>query len=230
MLSYPTSVLLEPIIREMYVSTWQIIVLLLCVVLLGFIKSFNVNRFGQVYKSIFSYQISSEIVRGEKVFYHRVNLILTTIHMLIVGLLIYQWAFEKGVYVYEDVKFSSYLKITFLLLLLYVTKYIFARILAVIFDKQSLASEYIFTVALYNSMQGVLLIPIMLIIYFMEINFSFILQYLVFPVIGVTYLLRFNRLFIVGRSKSVSYFYIFLYICTLEILPLVVLIKIFVLR
>jgi Domain of unknown function (DUF4271) len=224
-----TEILFEPSHKVNHVSIWQIGILLFSVLLLGFAKAFSVNRFKQVVKSIFSYRISTEIIREEKVFYHRVNLLLTTIHICITSLFIYQLGFLIKASFHESITFIFYLKILAFLLVLYVLKYFFARMLAIVFNQQALASEYIFNVSLYNNFQGVLFIPILLILYFTTFNFSSILMYIALPVLGLGLLLRLFRLVMIGNAKSISYFYIFLYICTLEILPLVVIFKIFIL-
>jgi uncharacterized protein DUF4271 len=224
-----TEILFEPNYKVSHVSIWEIGILLFTVLLLGLAKAFSVNRFKQVVKSIFSYRISTEIVREEKVFYHRVNILLTIIHILISGLFIYQLGFLIKTTFQEAITFIFFLKIIGFLIALYVLKYSFARMLAIVFNEQTLASEYIFNISLYNNLQGVLFIPILLILYFTTFNFSSILMYIALPVLGLVLLLRFFRLLVIGNEKSISYFYIFLYICTLEILPLVVMFKIFIL-
>lgn len=224
----PVKILFDPTAKITTVFAWQTIVLLASISLLGFTKAFNNSRFKQVVKSLFSYKTAVELVREEKVFYHRVNLLLSTLHLLISGLFIYQLSFllkNTG----QNIGILFYLKIVLFLLAVYAFKYIFTRILALIFDQQFLASQYIYSVTSYNNLLGISLIPILLIFYFTTLPFSSILYYLALPILLILFGLRIFRLVLIGNAKSISYVYIFLYICSLEILPLVVMMKFFIL-
>ena len=146
---------------------------------------------------------------------------------LLVGLFIFQWIFSHQ-FIQKGAAFIFYAKVVLFLFIIYVLKYLFAGILVGIFNQGALLSEYTYSVSIYNHLQGLLFVPVMLLIYFSTFSFLSVVHYVVFPMIGLTLLLRLVRLFVIGASKNISYFYIFLYLCTLEILPLVVMIKIFV--
>jgi len=221
-------ILFTPTDKVNHIDFWQTLILLFCVILLGFTRAFNMNRFKQVTKSLFSYKTATEIVREEKVFFHRVNLLLSGVHILVISLFIYQLNFLLSSD-YQSTSFLFYLKIVTLVLVIYSLKYIFSRILAIILDEQSLASQYIFSISSYNNLLGIVFIPVLFISSFTDLNPISILKYIALPLLFSIFALRLFRLIVIGSSKSISYVYIFLYICSLEILPLVVLVKIFIL-
>jgi hypothetical protein len=211
------------------IVSWQIVILIITIILIGLSKAFSRNRFNQAIKALFNYGVAQEITREEKVFFHRSNVLFTIVHLLTVSLLLYHL---------KEFIHSSNLEIggivAFLLILLaitiiYIVKYIFSRILLFVLNDVSITSEYIFNVSLFNNLLGVLFIPILCISYFSSFSFSLILLYLVIPLSLITFVLRMVRMVMIGNGKGISYFYIFLYICTLEILPLVVLFRIFIL-
>ena len=211
------------------VSSWQIIILLTTIVLLGISKAFSRNRFNQAAKALFNYGVAQEITREEKVFFHRSNVLFSLVHLLTVSLLIYQLRELIHSASLESGGMSVYLLILSTITICYFIKYIFSQVLFFILNDVSISSEYIFNVSLFNNLLGVVLIPILCLSYFSSLPFHLILLYIITPISLIIFVLRLARLYTIGNVKGISYFYIFLYICTLEILPLVVLFRIFIL-
>jgi hypothetical protein len=226
----PTEILFHPSPLKIEFGGWQTIILIFALMLLGFAKAFSSSRFNQTIKALVNYGVSQEINREEKIFFHRVNILLTTIHILVISLFIYQLKdliYLNGIELHY---FVFYLFIIAFVLSIYFIKYILSLILSFIFDEANISSEYIFNISLYNNLLGVLLIPVLCIYYFTTFDLNFILFYLALPLLTVVFFLRLIRLYLMGLTKGISYFYIFLYICTLEIIPLVVLFKIFIFK
>ncbi len=224
----PIDILFNPNTRAIKVTNWQIIILVISIFLLGFVKAFSNNRFNQGIKAIFNYGVALEITREEKVFFHRSNILFTVIHLLTGALFIFQLKELVDTDMYSLNSFTFFSLILAFLAGIYSVKYLFFKFFASIFNENSVAPEYIFNVSLYNNLLGFLLIIILCITYFSLLPFAFILTYIALPIILITFILRLGRLFLIGIRKGILYFYIFVYLCTLEILPLVVLYRIFV--
>lgn len=223
-----TQNLFDPTPLNIGTESWQIIILLIAVLLLGMVKAFSNNRYRLGIKALFNYSVAKEITREEQVFFHRSNILLTIVHTLSLSLFIYQLKNEllKKTIVFSG--FNDFLIIVGIIILVYFVKYIFSKLLLFIFNDTTTASEYIFNISLYNNLLGSILIPILCINYFTELPFQQLLYFAVFPLLLFVFLLRLIRLFIIGRSIGLLYVYIFLYICSLEILPLVVLYRFFI--
>jgi len=226
----PKKIFYEPNTRPVVVEGWQTIILIFTLLLLGFGKAFSSNRFRQTFKALFKYKISQEITREEKVFFHRVNILLTSIHIITISLFLYQL---RNYFIFSGEEIFSFIYYFFIIcfiLLSYFIKYISSTILSYFFDDISISTEYIYNVSLYNNLLGILLIPVLFLSYFSMLEFNFILNYLAIPLFILCFLLRILRIYSIGKIKGISFFYIILYICTLEIVPLVVLIKFFILK
>lgn len=221
------TILYTPEIHTNTITTWQTILLLLCLFLVGFIKAFNHSRFTQSVKALLSYSVAQEITREEKVFFHRANLLLTFIHITTSSLFIYHFSHQlNSIFRLEGPLF--YVIIFGSIASIYLIKYLFSKILFFVFNNLSVTSEYIFSITLFNNLLGGLLILLLAILYYTPIQPHIFLNYLTLPTISIVLIMRVFRLIIIGKSYGISYFYIFLYICTLEILPLVVLFRIFI--
>jgi len=225
----PTKIVFTPTLRKVFIASWQIIILFVAILFVGVAKAFNTNRFKQISKSFFSYQIASEIIREEKAINHRVNLLLSSVYLLITGLFVYQLFLILAKTNSINMGFVFYLKILTFLIAIYSVKYLFSYVLAFIFKQQTLFFEYSFNLSLFNNLLGLMLIPAVFLLYFTRISSSFLINYIAIPIFIFVFTLRILRLLKIATSKNISYLYIFLYICTLEILPLVVMIKIFIL-
>lgn len=218
----------EPFFRVKQIEGWQTGLVVLGFFLVAFVKAFNSSRFNQSLKALFSYTVSQEVTREEKVFFHRANLLLTLNYLVSTTLFVYYFSAKLNLAFKEPI--VNYLFLLLIFVVLYSTKYLFARILFFIFNNTSLSIEYIFNVSLFNNFLGVLLLPSLGFIYFSDISTSIVLNYFAIPSILISFIFRVIRLFVLGNNKGISYLYIFLYICTLEILPLVVLFRFFILK
>ena len=224
----PINKLFDPSPRHFEIDSWQTILLIVAIFLLGFVKAFSSGRFKQTLKAVINFGVAQEITREEKVFFHNVNILLTITHILAFSLLIYQ--VQELISYSQTASYSlvNYLIIIIFIITTYSIKYIFSFVLFYFFDATNIFSEYSFSISLYNNLLGVLLLPILCLAYYSYLDFNFILYYLALPVISLTFIFRIIRLYFLGITKGISFFYIFLYICALEILPLVVLFRIFI--
>lgn len=211
--------------RNYTVTQWEMALLLGIISLLGFIKAFNATRTKQIFSAFFSFRVTVETMREEKVLTHRVNLILGLVFLLTTALVIL-----KTNLFFASITALNYLKILIAIFLVYLIKFTCSHFLAFIFNYRNLGADYIFNVLLYNYLFGILALPLIIVWYFTAVDSHFMLSYAIIPLTVGVLLLRFNRLSIMGISNNISYLHIILYICTLEILPLVVLWKVFIFK
>lgn len=99
------------------------------------------------------------------------------------------------------------------------------RFLSYIFGTGDQTSEFLFYVSLYNRILGMLLLPLVISIPFVSSNLTMVLIQCGLVMVVATYLLQMTRGAKIILRNPVSIFYMFLYLCALEILPLVVIYK-----
>lgn len=220
-------ILFDPIEKPELNKTVPTFLLLGLVFLLSIIKAFNSTRVNQIVKSWFSYYASQELTREEKVFFHRVNIGLFIVFFAVSVLLIDFLFFNHFLQSKIDV---SYLKISFILASIYIVKTIGTVLFSTIFSLGNMLKLYFYNVLSYNYLFAVLSLPVLILIYFSPISSSTLIFYFILPFFTITFLMRIVRIFLIGKENNILNFYNILYICTLEILPLVVLSKIFVFK
>lgn len=111
----------------------------------------------------------------------------------------------------------------------YIIKIVSTSVIGFLFEMRESAQEYIYNIILFNKTVGLVLFPIVLCLSYAQ---QIPQKWLVGAGIGcwaIVLIYRLLRLSVIGLAvRRVSLFYIILYLCTLEILPFVILVKAFV--
>jgi hypothetical protein len=114
----------------------------------------------------------------------------------------------------------------FVLLVAYTFKILFIQFVGVVFNIYPIARQYAFNVYLLNNILGLLLIPLVAIAYYSGGPADTWAVYVGIALFALFFVLRFLKsLSIEGIISPVNLLYLFLYLCTLEILPLLVAVK-----
>lgn len=114
------------------------------------------------------------------------------------------------------------------ILLLYIGKSIVIRSLGYVFKGKNECKEYLFTVFLYNKNLGLFLFPVIIALPFVR---PYVAEWLVnigLFMVFFFFILRIGRGIKILLRKHVSIFYMILYLCALEILPLLMIYKLLV--
>ncbi|MCQ2959838.1 MAG: DUF4271 domain-containing protein [Bacteroidales bacterium] len=114
------------------------------------------------------------------------------------------------------------------ILLLYFFKKMFYYFLSGVFDRREYAYECVFNIYLFNRVLGICLYPIVIALAFVSSNVISpnLLLNIGYILIGLFFAFRIYREIQISLKNKISIFYIFLYFCTLEILPILLLVKI----
>jgi len=107
----------------------------------------------------------------------------------------------------------------------YIYRLIIIYITGFIFNTKDIAIKQIKLYVNVDNLTGVLLIPLLFLMLFTSFDFLF---YVGISVLAVFQFFKWFQTFILGKSiPGFSMLHLFMYLCTLEIIPLIVLIKLF---
>ncbi len=114
----------------------------------------------------------------------------------------------------------QYLMLVGVLLSFLILKALIYYVSAYLFDSNKLVAEYVYNSSVYNRVAGIFILPIIAILPFMHPRFFSLLTYFGVGIFLITYLWQLLRgAQIISKNKS-SLLYSFLYLCSVEILPL----------
>jgi len=127
-----------------------------------------------------------------------------------------------------DNGFKEFALIFLAILLLYVGKSIVIRSLGYVFKGKNECKEYLFTVFLYNKNLGLFLFPVIIALPFVRPQAMEWLVNIGLFMVFFFFILRIARGLKILLRKHVSIFYMILYLCALEIFPLLMIYKLIV--
>ncbi len=204
---------------------WEIVILLVFIFSIAVAKAYYSKRFLQVLKSIPLGRFAAQVIREEKVYTQRGQFLLQFSFFIIAPLfLIYISHYLLNVS-FTEINILDYLFLFGCILIVYFIKTATHLLLSKFFNSMDIFREYIFNVFSINAGLG-LLFAITLICQLFISNHNAFIYNVAITLTSIMFLFRLVRGSFLIVSKNYPLFYGFLYLCTLEILPLVVIFKI----
>lgn len=208
-----------------YNSEWMVGVLLFALILIAIIR-FSFSKFlFRVFDSIINYQTSSNLLLEKNMRNLRGSMFLNLLFyvnfsLFIVQYLVYILSLNQN---HNNIVF--FLNFFVGLMTLYGTKFIFIRFIGYVFNGIKESKEYLHTVSIFNKNLGVILLPITLSVPYMAQHTTPLLLNAGLILILIFYIFRLFRGVKILFRQHVSIFYMILYLCALEILPLLMIYK-----
>jgi len=208
-------------------AVWMFYVLLLLVAGFTWVKVFYYRTLEHILGSFFSKTMSNQMVRDENLLLQKASVLLTAVFYIGAALFIYQVStFYNFLPDFFGTGFSRFLLIALMVATIYSFKFFILKIVGFIFKIDKLIAAYIFNIFLINNLLGIILLPVVIAIAFTNPTYALILLRVTIAIAIFLYLFRLIRGVMIGLSYSVlSGFYLLLYICSLEIVPLLIIIK-----
>jgi len=204
---------------------WPSVVLFLVLSLLVILKATAPQKTFRVLNAAYSLQVAKQIEREDYGPFKRVSILLSIVFVLITAFLLYKLNLIFGSVLSKNGGLFQYAFFVMVLVLLYSVKFVAANLIGFITETRVIFSEYVNNTLIINQSIGVILLPVMIIVELSPVNPVWIvLPATLFLVLG--YVLRLYRGFLFACvEQGVGLLQLFVYLCALEILPLLVLIK-----
>lgn len=217
-------VTISPRIRNEVTYDWLTGLFILCLIILVWVRYEGEKRISQLFRAVFARHNLNQLLRDGAVVTERITPALMFIYLISASTLIitylrpYKLTFPGG-----GTPFLLFSIIAGGLFILWLLKLVVIRVSGKVFRTRSESEEYLVTNLIYNIASGLLAFPFVFAGYYADNQISIYIATGIF-LIGIT--LRFVRSIFVGLSaQTFPVIYLFLYLCTLEILPLLVLYK-----
>lgn len=207
-------------------SGWFFFPLLGLFFMLAILKVFYARFVNYFIQSALYAFVATKIERENSLLGNRILLMLDIIYflsssLLAVKLFDYYNVFDKSIIPIP----LQFIYVMVFLLVFRVFKYLFVKIAGYTSQTVSEMKELYFHQLIFTRVFGVFLIPMLLIFAFSDQRASTIVLYLIVSMFGILMIVRTFRSFQVFIRKGFSIFYFLLYLCALEIAPVIVFIK-----
>jgi hypothetical protein len=203
---------------------WITIVFLACLFILAWIQTSYSKRLTQIFHAVAQPHHVNQLEREGNLFKERITLGLGFIYYSIISIFVFLVFREYGS-VPAGLNNLTFAVIIFAGLFLYqLLKSSLVYASGIIFETTESARQYQLNILIFNYIMGVVLFPVAVISFYW--NSTFLLTTGII-IISLLLLYRLFRGILTGMTnKSYNLFYLFLYLCTLEILPLLLLYKV----
>jgi hypothetical protein len=204
-------------------------ILFLAFVMFVWLYAANRKRLNQVLRSFYAGRFSTQS-REELSIGNRVSIFLSLLFIITMSLFALQ---VNRHYQLVDLPETVllFLFIAMIIVLTYLGKVLVVRFFGFVFQTSKEAVEYLHSLFLFGNTLGIFMMPVVICLAFARNLPPVFFIYTGFGLIVTFLCARLVRGFIIGmNSARVSRFYLFLYLCTLEILPFIVLVKLFILK
>lgn len=203
---------------------WPFVVTLFLVSAILYTRAMNANNWTLVLRSIFSPRAVQQLIREEN-----------TMDNTFSGILVLTFFFSLALFFYNvndvfEITNSVYPLLTYFLLLtvlflIYLIKILSLFLVQLIFETNELFEEYLVSLMNINIVLGTFLIPLnVMIVYGVGLPKE-VLIYVGITLVAGSFVIRYSRLFEMGIRNGMKAYNIILYLCTLEIIPIVLFIK-----
>jgi len=203
---------------------WVSGILLICFILIAWGRLFFGRRLDMIFRAVFAKNFANQLIREGNLFNERIGLVLFVNYLAVISLFVYLAIplFTTASLGLSDI--MIYLSIVGFFLGLWFLKTLLSKTLSLLFNTNEHAKELMSNMYLFNLFAGILLLPLVCCMAFAQTEVFF---YIRLTILSLIYTFRIFREAIVGfRLINFSVFHLFLYLCTLEILPMIVLAKI----
>lgn len=214
-----------PVFRNGTPYYWPIVLLFLVFSIYVYLNFTNPKKLLQIFLSVYSNQASKQLYREDYRLTKITSVLLSLAFVLVMAFLLFVSNNYFGFILQGLQPLKQFLFFTAMILLMYIIKLSSNYFISFSTMSQELNNEYTFNVFISCQTLGVVLLPLVICIQFSR----YPTEWFLYPAIilcGAFYTLRFIRGFIISFvEQNIGIVYIFLYLCALEILPLLVLIK-----
>ena len=194
------------------------ILVLLSFLLIALIKGMYWKHAKLFFMGVFAQRYANQYLREENAFTERVNFL--TFLLMAINFTLIITKFQAVIDLWKIVS------VFFLVLLFFLLKLILIKLLGFFFKVKDLAKLAIFFSLLFDKTLGFVLFPLVVVIYFFNIDISSTMLMISLGLFMILFMLKLFWLWKIGtNSFGLSQVYIFLYLCTIEIFPLLLLVK-----
>ncbi len=214
-----------PMLKASEPSYWQGIVLFIIFSIYVLIRVSEPRKILKVFTSVFSLQESKQLFREEFKLTKRLSVLLGIGFILVMSFLIQYTNQYFGLILNDYSRLQQYGFFVMVVSLIYLVKFFANYILSHISSNNELSREYLFNVFVFAQTIGIVLFPLIVCLQFTKYPTEWFLYPSLIISAGFYGLRMFRGFIIASTEQNIGILYIFLYLCALEILPMLVLIK-----
>lgn len=217
---------INPVLRKESNNDWITIFLFLSVALLAWVRYFYPRRLRQIFYAAMAKRYIGQLIRDGNIAGERITPALGFISLISMSTLIFGFTGNSiEIQTGRNTAALTFLLIGVALILIWFLRWVILKVSGKIFKSGQAIEIYLLNSLIFPIVSGLIIFPVIIAWFFTSQSYFL---YLAGGIVLISMTIRFIRNLSGGlQSQSFSAFYIFLYFCTLEILPLAIGYKIY---
>jgi hypothetical protein len=209
-------------------SDWMLSVMIFCAVMLAISKVLYSRRLNQILKAFISPRSVNQLSREGNISNESLSFMLSAVFFISLSVFIYENLFLFIPFVFNgNPNHLVFCYILFGSVIFYIIKKQFIKMVGYIFQTKQETKDYLLSTLVFNIVAGMYILPVSFLIYYLPFEWGYWLSVISFVILGIIIIYRVFRSFMIGISLTkFSVFYLFLYLCIIEILPILLILKI----
>ena len=217
----------EGIERIILSKDWITIVFLLVLTIIATIK-YNFNeRFTKIFSLTYSDKYYTDYVKTNPLIINKFHFLFFLVIFLNISMLLY-FAFQVIDPSFFNNNFYSFIQILTVVILYVILRYIIGVIFGEVFDVYDQQKQLTFLKLSNLSLLSLLLFPLLLFLNYSVGKYHHIVIIIGIVIVLILFSMHYYKLLKKDKVNFNNLFYLFLYLCALEIAPLIVIYKMFV--
>ena len=200
---------------------WLMVLLLSVLLLFAFVKVYFKSKIKIYSQAIVSYQSFNKMYKEQNTIHVKLALLLSLIYNINFSLILYYSLIKFIPLNHQDPGLFLFLGILGFVIAFTLFLISLNKLLSFFFEVHQLIKEIIYNYLFTNRILGLLLLPIVLTYPYLPEFLANILLFSTWGILAFSFIFRWFRAFIISFKYRVSYFYMILYLCVLEIIPLI---------
>ena len=203
--------------------TWYFIYLFLLIGLLAWIMLYYGNILTQTVQAATNFQVANKMFKNNSLLQNQLDGALYLFYFLSMAFMLYYIELRISLFPYDLQGALLFLFNLALLIALFLGRVVLHNIAGILFNRIRIIREYLYNMFIFNKLSGLVVLPLLfLLVYTKGMLQSLIFWTSVFVLSSIV-VMRLIRAVVFSYRKEVLIFYMFLYLCALEIIPLVLL-------
>ena len=205
---------------------WMSGLIILTLIIAGFVRLSSNKYLGELFSAVRFQQSASKLHTTVNVQNQKPVFALSALFFISTALMVFEFALSFGQANLKLTGIALYGIILIGLLLYFLVKQLMYRGVAMVFGVGAQTGEYLFNAGLLSQVYGLVLLPIVSLVPFVDQGTGTFLLKIGVALFLFMYVIQLIRGAKIILRSSLSIFYMFLYFCALEILPLSILLKV----
>ena len=206
-----------------YQPTWYFIYLFLLAGFFAWIRIYYGNILVQTVQAAVNFQVANRMFKDNSLLQSQLDRVLYLFYFFSMAFLLYYVELRLGMTPYALQGGWLYLFNLALLLGIFLGRIFLLNTAGFLFNRIRIMREYLYNVFIFNKLSGMALLPMMFLLVYTKGWLQEVMFWLTLAMVLGVFLMRLIRGVVFSYRKEVLIFYMFLYLCALEIAPLVLL-------